>query len=214
MPLFGALVGLPALKAHASLETLATSFESMLGSAGEAAAMVERLTTFSAKTPFQIEGIGRATKSLLAFGVQGDEIVGKLQFLGDIAAGAGVPLADLAQIYGKAMAKGKAQTEELNQMSERGVPILTALVDLAAKYGNEISKEDVYKAAEKRPDHVQGDRRSSETHDCRGRNLQQANGAAVGDDDGPDVYCEGQPLSGACRARRTDEPRPSPLSRT
>ena len=47
------------------------------------------------------------------------------------------------------MAKGKAQTEELNQMSERGVPILEALVELAASYGNEISKEDVYKAAEK-----------------------------------------------------------------
>ena len=145
----GALIGLPALKAFASLESLETSFESMLGSAEAAAEMVKRLTEFSAKTPFQIAGIGRATKSLLAFGVEGDDIVGKLEFLGDIAAGAGVPLADLAQIYGKSMAKGKAQTEELNQMSERGVPILTALVDLAATYGNEISKEDVYKAAER-----------------------------------------------------------------
>ena len=63
-------------------------------------------------------------KLLLAFGVEGDQIIGKLQFLGDIASGAGVPIQDLAQIYGKAMAKGKAQTEELNQMSERGVPIL------------------------------------------------------------------------------------------
>ena len=34
-------------------------------------------------------------------------------------------------------------------MAERGVPILGALVKLAANYGNEISKEDVYKAAEK-----------------------------------------------------------------
>ena len=145
----GALVGAPALRAFATLETLQVAFESMLGSAEKAAAMVESLTEFAAKTPFQIDGIGRATKSLLAFGVKGDEVVGKLQFLGDIAAGAAVPLNDVAQIYGKAMAKGKAQTEELNQMSERGVPILQALVDLAAKYGKEISKEDVYKAAEK-----------------------------------------------------------------
>ena len=145
----GALIGLPALRAYSTIERLQTSFESMLGSTAAAAAMVKALTEFSAKTPFQLEGIGSATKSLLAFGVEGDAIVEKLQFLGDIAAGAGVPLNDLAQIYGKAMAKGKAQTEELNQMSERGVPILQALVDLAAKYGNEISKEDVYKAAEK-----------------------------------------------------------------
>ena len=55
----------------------------------------------------------------------------------------------MAQIYGKTMAKGKAQTEELNQMSERGVPIIRALVDLAARYGNTMSKADVYKAAER-----------------------------------------------------------------
>ena len=145
----GVLIVLPALKAFATIESLEVAFESMLGSSGAAADMIKRLTEFSAKTPFQLAGIGRATKTLLAFGVEGDAIVGKLQFLGDIAAGAGVPLADLAQIYGKSMAKGKAQTEELNQLAERGVPILTALVDLAASYGNEISKEDVYKAAER-----------------------------------------------------------------
>ena len=144
----GAMV-LPALKAFGTIEQLQVSFESMLGSGDAAAAMIKRLTEFSAKTPFQLAGIGAATKSLLAFGVEGEDIIGKLQFLGDIAAGTSVPLKDLAQIYGKAMAKGKAQTEELNQLSERGVPILTALVDLAAKYGNTISKEDVYRAAEK-----------------------------------------------------------------
>ena len=146
---FGALVAAPALKAYAKLESLQVSFESMLGSSEEAADMIKELTEFSAKTPFQIEGIGRATKMLLAFGVEGDKITDKLQFLGDIASGAGVPIQDLAQIYGKSMAKNKAQTEELNQMAERGIPILEALVELAASYGHEISKEDVYKAAEK-----------------------------------------------------------------
>ena len=145
----GALIGLPALKAFATLESLQVAFESMLGSTDAAAAMIKELTEFSAKTPFQIKGVGDAAKMLLAFGVEGDAIVEKLELLGDIAAGTGVPLTDLAQIYGKTMAKGKAQTEELNQLSERGVPILQALVDLAASYGNEISKEDVYKAAER-----------------------------------------------------------------
>ena len=145
----GALVGGAALTAAGKIEQLEVSFESMLGSAKAAKDMIEDLSYFAATTPFQLTDIGFATKSLIAFGVRGDEVIGKLQFLGDIAAGTGVPLGELAQIYGKALAKGKAQTEELNQMSERGVPILQALVDLAAKYGNEISKEDVYKAAEK-----------------------------------------------------------------
>ena len=104
---FGALIGLPALKAFAKLESLETSFESMLGSVEAAKEMVKRLTEFSAKTPFQISGIGDTTKLLLAFGVTGDEIIDKLEFLGDIAAGTGVPLKDLAQIYGKSIGQGQ-----------------------------------------------------------------------------------------------------------
>ena len=45
-----------------------------------------------------------------------------LETLGDIAAGAGVALSDMAQIYGKSMSKGKVQTEELNQMAGAGHP--------------------------------------------------------------------------------------------
>ena len=74
----GALIGLPALKAFATLEKLQTAFESMLGSTDAAAAMIKALTEFSAKTPFQLKGIGDATKTLLAFGVEGDAIIGKL----------------------------------------------------------------------------------------------------------------------------------------
>ena len=63
----GALVGLPALKAFATIESLEVAFESMLGSTDAAAAMIMALTEFSAKTPFQLKGIGAATK--IAFGV-------------------------------------------------------------------------------------------------------------------------------------------------
>ena len=144
----GAIGGF-ALTASAKMEQLQVALESMLGSADAAQDMVDDLSQFAARTPFQLQGIGASAKQLLAFGVDAADIIPTLQMLGDIAAGAGVPLADMAQIYGKSMAKGKAQTEELNQMAERGVPILDALVKLAEKYGNTISKEQVYKAAEK-----------------------------------------------------------------
>ena len=145
----GAVSGVATLRAAGSMEQLRVAFTSMLGSEEAALDMVKQLTDFTAKTPFQLQGVGAAAKLLLGFGVASDDIIDNLQFLGDIASGAGIPLKDLAQIYGKTLAKGKAQTEELNQLSERGVPILQALVDLAADYGNEISKEDVYKAAER-----------------------------------------------------------------
>ena len=108
-----ALVGGFALNAYGKIEQLTTSFKSMLGGADAARAMVKKLTDFAASTPFQLEGIGQSAKQLLAFGVLQDNIVPVLRNLGDIAAGANIPLNEMAAIYGKVKAKGKAMTEEL-----------------------------------------------------------------------------------------------------
>ena len=131
------------------MEQLRVSFESMLGGAQKARDMVKRLTDFAAHTPFQLAGIGAATKALLAFGEKPAQIIPTLRNLGDIAAGSGNRLNEVARIYGKAMAKNKVQTEELNQLSERGIPIIKALIAQAALYGKTVSSDDVYKAAEK-----------------------------------------------------------------
>lgn len=138
-----------ALKAAADMEQMETAYTSMLGDAGKAKSLVEELMNFAARTPFQLQGIGGATRQLLAMGVEQDKVIEDLKLIGDVAAGAQVPIEEMTQIYAKGLAKGKVQAEELNQMSERGVPILQALVDLAARYGNDITKEDVYKAAER-----------------------------------------------------------------
>lgn len=133
-----------ALKASADLETLKVAFESMTGSAQKAAQIVKDLTDFTARTPFQMEGVGASAKQLLAFGVQSDDLVDTLGLLGDIAAGANVPLTDMAQIFGKARAKGKLMTEELLQLSERGVPIIDTL---AERLG--VTKQEIFDLASK-----------------------------------------------------------------
>lgn len=121
------LLGAAALKSSADLETMEVAFQSLLGSGEAASKMVKDLSDFTARTPFQLEGVGKAAKQLLSFGVQGDEVMGKLKFLGDIAAGANIPLSDMASIFGKSKAKGKAMTEELLQLSDRGVPVIDTL---------------------------------------------------------------------------------------
>ena len=139
-----ALLAGGAIKSASSLETMEVAFESMLGSGEAASAMVKDLTEFTAKTPFQLEGVGKAAKQLLSFGVAGDEIQDKLKFLGDIASGANVPLSDMASIFGKAKAKGKAMTEELLQLSDRGVPIIDTL---ATQLG--VAKDEIFDLASK-----------------------------------------------------------------
>jgi tape measure domain-containing protein len=125
---FGALKGAASgITLAAELEQVGVAFETMLGSASAAKALMDELTTFSAATPFEFPEIAASAKKLLAFGVGAKDMTGKLTMLGDIAAGIGAPLEDIAAIYGKIKSRGQLTGETLNQMAERGIPIYRAL---------------------------------------------------------------------------------------
>lgn len=127
LPIVG--IGAAALKSAAELQTMETSFISLTGGAEQAAAMMEQLNTFAAKTPFQIEGIASAARQLIASGTPISEVNNQLQFLGDIAATSGGQIEDIASIFAKVNAKGKVEMDNLNQLAERGIPIFKALSD-------------------------------------------------------------------------------------
>lgn len=134
--------GAAALAQSAKFETLETSFVSLLGSAEKARVVMQKLTDFAASTPFQLEGIGSAAKQLLAAGENADTLQPVLKTLGDIAAGANIPFSDMAAIFAKAKNKGKAMTEELMQLSDRGIPIIAVLAEKL-----NVSKEAIFKMA-------------------------------------------------------------------
>jgi tape measure domain-containing protein len=137
-----AAAGLLALKSSADIETMTVSFESMLGSAEKADKIMKELINFTAKTPFQLQGVGQSAKTLLAFGVAQEDVVDRLKVLGDIASGTNAPLTDIANIFGKIKTKNKAMTEEILQLAERGIPIID---DLAKTYG--VSKDAIFEMA-------------------------------------------------------------------
>ena len=127
LPLAG--LGVGAIKAAADLEKLEVSFISLTGGAEQAAAMMQNLNAFTARTPFQIEGVANAARQLIASGTGINEVNGQLQFLGDIAATSGVEIGEIAAIFSKVNAKGKVELENLNQLAERGIPIFNALAE-------------------------------------------------------------------------------------
>lgn len=120
-------IGSSIITASANLEQMRVGFESALGSASSANKLLDELRSFATKTPFQLADIGRASRQLLAAGVAAEDITDRLKFLGDAAAGAQVPLNDMAAIFAKIQNKGKAMTEELLQLSDRGIPIIRVL---------------------------------------------------------------------------------------
>lgn len=135
-PLAG--IAAAAVKSGIDLEKLETSFISLTGGAEQAANMMANLNDFTAKTPFQIEGIANAARQLIASGTGVDEVNNQLQFLGDIAATSGSEIQDIAAIFAKVNAKGKVELENLNQLAERGIPIFKALADATGLPANEL----------------------------------------------------------------------------
>lgn len=112
---------------NADYEQKLTSLEVLLQSAEKAETMMENLNKFGAETPFELPEITNATTQLLAFGTAEEEVMTKLQQLGDLSMGNAEKLDRLTNAYGKMLAKGKVSLEELNMFTEAGVPILRQL---------------------------------------------------------------------------------------
>lgn len=122
----GATIGF-GVKLAAEAEQAQVAFEVMLGSAQDAANVLSEIEQFAASTPFQTEGLIQSARVLFAFGETADSVVPVMRRLGDIAAGTQSDLADLAQIFGRVRAGGRASMEEINRLIDRGVPIMREL---------------------------------------------------------------------------------------
>ena len=113
--------------AGAKFEQTSVAFATMLGNADRASKVLDKLAEFSTKTPFEPDEVFKAAKTLMAFGASAEDSVDIIKRIGDVSAGSGKDLNELARIYGKVFVKGKAQAEELNQFSEAGIPIIKEL---------------------------------------------------------------------------------------
>jgi len=79
----------------------------------------------------------KASKSLLAFDFAAKDVVPILGRLGDVSAGSGKDISELAIIFGKIKSAGKLQGQELNQLIDAG---FNPLNDIAKKTGKTMSQ--------------------------------------------------------------------------
>jgi phage-related protein len=91
-------------------------------------------------TAFGLGDAATIAASAVAAGVKpGKELTRTLSLTGDAAAIAGVGLGEMGQIFGKVAAGNRMMTQEMNQLTDRGIPILQWLAaefkvtELAAK---------------------------------------------------------------------------------
>lgn len=127
----------------AQLEQTEVAFGTLLGSSEAAGKMIKDIQDFAASTPFQFPGLADAARQLVAFGVDADDTIPTLRRIGDVAAGIGAPIGDIAEIYGKARVQGRLFAEDINQLTGRGIPIIG---ELAKQFG--ITESEVKKMVE------------------------------------------------------------------
>lgn len=140
-----------------NLEQAKIAFTTMLWSEEKAIAMLQDLSDFAAKTPFELPEVRQNAKQLLAMGVSAENIIPTLKALGDAAAGTGADMTRLAMNYGQVITQGHLTGRELRDFLVNGIPLLDELAKNAGKSKEEIqnmissgqiSANDVTKAFE------------------------------------------------------------------
>lgn len=101
-------------------EQLNIAFTTFLGSAEKARKLLEQLNKFALVTPFTPDQVNKAAQALLAFGVKGSEIISTLKILGDVSAGTGKDLTEMAIIFGQIRSTGRLMGQDLLQLINAG----------------------------------------------------------------------------------------------
>jgi tape measure domain-containing protein len=110
---------------NANMEQSRAAFIGLLGSGQAADAMLHRLWSFAATTPFEFPELVQDTQELMGMGFAARDVVPVLQAVGDAAAGVGrgkegVDRMTLA--LGQMQARGKVTGQDMLQLTEAGIP--------------------------------------------------------------------------------------------
>lgn len=92
-------------------------------------------------TAFGLGDAASAAASAVASGVKpGEDLQRTLKLMGDAAAIAGTDLGSMASIFNKVASTGKLQGDVLNQLGERGIPIIQLLAQEMGVTSEEVAK--------------------------------------------------------------------------
>ena len=124
-----ALVGLAKKGVSATnfLETSQTAMSGLLGSMELGQKAMGAAADFWSNNPFNRFDVTTATKQLVQYGRSVGDLSDDLKILGNVSLSTGVSIDELAIRYGRVSSSGRAMTEDIEVMSNRGVPIYREL---------------------------------------------------------------------------------------
>lgn len=130
-----------AVKLAADAQDAELTFKSLTGSMANAKKVLADLQAFSASTPFEFTtDVKPAAQQLLTYGFTVEELQSQLTILGNVAAVSGADFTELAKLVGRARSTNLLFTEDLNQFSDRAIPVLDLLAERFGVTGAEVRK--------------------------------------------------------------------------
>ena len=143
----GVIGGVTALKNFATelvnvrgqFQQLEIAFSTMLKSKEKADKLMSELVDIAAKTPFDLQGVASSAKQMIAYGSSAENVGDELVMLGNVAAGVGSQLSEIAYLYGTLRAQGRAYAVDIRQFAGRGIPIYEELAKVLGVTKDEVS---------------------------------------------------------------------------
>lgn len=130
------------LEYSARIEQAHIGFTTLLGSSQAATAHIKELQQFAVKSPFQFEDVAQASRRMQTMGVEMEKIMPLLKSIGNAASAAGGDFEHAFQraayAFGEVYAKGKLTGEEVRQLANNGIPVVTALAEQLGKSKREV----------------------------------------------------------------------------
>lgn len=131
-----------AITQAAEMEQVEISFEVLTGGPEQAKTLLGEIKTLAANTPLSFGDLAGAGRQLAAFKEPLETLPDTLRRIGDISSGIGAPIGEIAELYGKARVQGTLFAEDINQLTGRGIDVIS---QFAAQLG--VSTGEVKKLA-------------------------------------------------------------------
>lgn len=120
-------------------QQLEIAFSTMLKSKEKADKLMSELVDIAANTPFDLQGVASSAKQMIAYGSSAENVGDELVMLGNVAAGVGSQLSEIAYLYGTLRTQGRAYAVDIRQFAGRGIPIYEELAKVLGVTKDEVS---------------------------------------------------------------------------
>lgn len=121
------------ISVRSEIQSLSTSFETLLGSKGKADELFGQIRKFATSTPMQLNDLAAGAQTMLGFNIEAKKVMPMLQAIGDISMGDAQKFNSLTLAFSQMSATGKLMGQDLLQMINAGFNPLAVMSEKTGK---------------------------------------------------------------------------------